>query len=156
MPAVCFVMRNNSTNQLHPPEPRDAEAITSILSGLIDWENEHGQAFYSISTRELYFKLALVYFAKRHTQNVSLKSSFYTGRASERTMRNAICRFEDQGFIKRSGSHIDHRNKLLIPEDKLIKHFEEHIQEFMRLVQEHFYLIRKDRSTNHDQHQNQR
>jgi hypothetical protein len=145
MPAVCFVMRNKPANQLHGLEPKVAEAIASIFSGLIDWENEHGQAFYSISTRELYFRLAFIYFARRHTQNVSLKFSFYTGRASERTMRNAIRRFEDQGFIKKSKSQSDHRNKLLIPEDKLIKHFEEHIQEFMRLVQEHFYLIHKDR-----------
>ncbi len=145
MPAVCFVMRNNQTSQLQGLEPRDAEAIASIFSGLIDWENEHAQAFYSLSTRELYFRLAFLYFARRHTQNVSLKFSFYTGRTSERTMRNAIRRFEDQGFIKKTRAQIDHRNKRLIPEDKLIKLFEGHVQVFLSLVHEHFYLIHKDR-----------
>ena len=140
LPAVCFVMRNKIFLQDFNDE--FARAFAEILCALLDWENSHGDIFRNGSMRELYFGLISTHFLISHRQS-SLKKSFYTGKFSERTMRNTIRHYERLGLIKKAYSRVDFRTTQLLPEEALIRLFDEHIREISRLLQNHFFLIRK-------------
>ena len=131
------MLNNQSMSKLSPKQAN----LLSILLALNAWEQKHSAPLKTQSGRALYFQLAQSSLAPDGYEGVMMKQR--VGDASERSMRDHMRLFQEQGLLKEKSGIQDARTKQILPTQKFAEELQLHLDQFTRLLESHYLLIEK-------------
>ena len=127
-------MNNNVQYMVHQPN------LLRVMVELREWENTQCNELQTLSGRDLYFRIAAGYL---DDANAAQHLKLLQGRMTERSTRQRMREFEQQGLIHVASNASDQRTKQAVPTDKFFKHLNEHLAQFKHLCDAQYVMVEK-------------
>jgi len=126
----------------------DDTALVAVLCRLHDWEMENAPLLRCTTGRQLYFSVAQGAVARGYGPMV--KEVINSKHITDRALRSRLRTLVRQGYIHLEPStKTDRRIKLIRPSVEFEGDLNGHLQAFKLLLQDHFYLVERQKSQTH-------
>jgi hypothetical protein len=116
-------------------------ALLQVLIAINDLEDDGQLELQTITGRNLYFRTAAKLINNSVNPTKQIKS--FTGRQSDRAMRQRMREFELQGLINIGNKGRDKRTKNAVPTEKFINQLNEHLALIREICNSQFLMIEK-------------
>lgn len=128
-------MKSESESDVH------ALNLLRVLIQIHDWEDAHNDELKTMSGRSLYFRLAASYL---DDPKMPQQLKRLNGRLTERSTRNRMREFEQQGLMNINDSESDQRAKRAMPTKLFLKHLNDHLDMLKKMCDEKFVMLDKN------------
>jgi uncharacterized radical SAM superfamily protein len=122
---------------------QNIRTMLQIVMAVHVWEAENLPELETSSGRFIFLNL-LSYFcnhANPLSDSTPLKSIYQTDRISEKSIRNKLKEFNEQGLIQFVSLSEDMRSKCAVPTDLLIRKIINYAEQVNYIVRSHYYLV---------------
>jgi hypothetical protein len=120
--------------------PKQANLL-SVMLAMNAWELKNSAPLKTQSGRALYFQLAQSSLIPDGSEVVMMKQR--VGDASERSMRDHMRLFQEEGLMTEKNGSKDARTKQILPTEKFTEELRLHLDHFAHLLESHYLLIEK-------------